>query len=102
MSDTSAPAVPEKLRGWLAWAVQVGASDLHLIVGYPPVLRLNGELTELPEPALPADEADPLLLSVCPPDALSRLRDNKNADFSFGVPVAGGIARFRASLFQAG
>src|SRR5919106_816593 len=104
MSDSIpvAPPVPEKLRACLAWAVQVGASDLHLIVGYPPVLRLNGDLTELPEPALAAEESDALLLSVCPPDALPRLRDNRNADFSFAVPVAGGVSRFRASLFHAG
>ena len=102
VADTTPPPVPEKLRAWLAWAVQVGASDLHLIVGYPPVLRLNGDLAEMDEPALVAEESDALLLSVCPPDALPRLRDNKNADFSFAVPVAGGMARFRASLFQAG
>lgn len=102
MPDYEALTVPEKLRGWLATAVQVGASDVHLVIGYPPVLRLNGELTELPEPAIAADEGDGLLLSVCPPDALARLRDNKNADFSFTVPVAGRPARFRASLFQAG
>ena len=102
MTHSEMPPVPEKLRRWLEWAVQVGASDLHLIVGYPPVLRLHGELSELPEPPLAADEADPLLLSVCPPEALTRLRDQKNADFSFGVPVTGRIARFRASLFNAG
>jgi twitching motility protein PilT len=102
MSDPTPPAVPEKLRRWLEWAVQVGASDLHLIVGYPPVLRLHGDLTELPEPALAEDEAGPLLLSVCPPDHLARLRDTRNADFSFGVPAAGRTARFRASLFHAG
>ena len=34
--------------------------------GYPPVLRLHGDLTELPEPPLAADEAEPLLLSVVP------------------------------------
>ena len=101
MPDAGLPPVPEKLRAWLAWAVQVGASDLHLIVGYPPVLRLHGELAEMPEPALVAEESDALLLSVCPPEALNRLRDNKNADFSFAVPVAGSLARFRASLFHA-
>ena len=74
MSDPhEPPPVPAKLRRWLEWAVQVGASDLHLIVGYPPVLRLHGELTELPEPPLAADEADPLFASVCPPAALDLL-----------------------------
>jgi twitching motility protein PilT len=94
--------VPEKLYRWLEWALQVEASDLHLVVGYPPVLRIHGELTELPGAVLAADEAEPLLLSVCPPDGLARIQDNKNSDFSFGVPIAGRLARFRASLFQAG
>jgi twitching motility protein PilT len=102
MPETDLPPVPEKLRAWLATAVQVGASDVHLIIGYPPVLRLNGDLMELPESPINADESDGLLLSVCPPEALTKLRDNKNADFSFSVPVAGRSARFRASLFQAG
>src|SRR5262245_55427634 len=104
MSDsyTDPAAVPEKLRRWLEWAVQAGASDLHLVVGHPPVLRLNGDLTEIPEPVLGADEAEPLLASVCPPAALAGLERDKNLDFSFGVPVAGVFTRFRASLFHCG
>ena len=45
-------SVPDRLRGWLAHAVEVGASDLHLTVGYPPGLRLHGDLTELAEEPL--------------------------------------------------
>lgn len=102
MADPNPVGVPEKLRRWLEWAVQVGASDLHLIVGYPPVIRLNGDLTELPEPKLDAAEALPLFASVSPPGVLERLRESRNADFSFELPVAGGVGRFRASLFHAG
>src|SRR5688572_28010236 len=98
MSDPHA----EKLRRWLEWAVQVGASDLHLAVGYPPVIRLNGALAELPEPPLSPDEAGPVLASVCPPEALARLRDTRNSDFSFQLVVDGRPMRFRASLFHAG
>jgi twitching motility protein PilT len=94
--------VPEKLRRWLEWAVQVGASDLHLIVGYPPVIRLHGELTELGEPPLAAEEADSLFETVCPPAALARFNENRNADFSFEAAVDGRTGRFRASLFHAG
>ena len=36
MSDSELPAVPEKLRRWLEWTLEVEASDLHLVVGYPP------------------------------------------------------------------
>ncbi len=104
MSDPAVPpyAVPEKLRRWLEWAIQTGASDLHLVVGHPPVLRVHGDLTELSEPPLTADEAEPLIVSVCPPGTLLRLEKEKNADFSFGMPLAGRLARFRASLFQTG
>jgi twitching motility protein PilT len=93
--------IPDKLRRWLELAATGGASDLHLIVGYPPVLRLHGDLTELPEPPLTAEEAEPLLGTLCPPGAFERLEAQKNADFSFALPVAGGTVRFRANLFHA-
>jgi twitching motility protein PilT len=96
------PPIAEKLREWLAWAVQCEASDLHIVVGHPPVIRLHGDLTALPEPAITEEEAEPLLLSSCSHDALERLQTQKNVDFSFECPVAGSTARFRASLFLAG
>lgn len=102
MGESPPPAVPEKLRRWLEWAVQVGASDLHLTVGHPPVLRLNGDLSELPEPPLAAADAEPLLTAVCPPVARDQLRATRNADFSFAAPVEDRVSRFRASLFYAG
>jgi twitching motility protein PilT len=100
-TPTEPPPIAEKLRQWLEWAVQGGASDLHVVVGHPPVIRLHGDLTALPEAPLTEAEAEPLLLSACPHDALSRLQSQKNADFSFECPIAGGVARFRASLFLA-
>ncbi len=95
------PPVADRLLGWLAFAVECGASDLHVVAGHPPVLRLHGDLTELPEPPLGEDEIEPLLLSACPPDALERLQQQKNADFSFECVLGGRPARFRGSLFLA-
>jgi twitching motility protein PilT len=102
MPDAARPPLPEKLRRWLALAVQGEASDLHLIVGYPPVLRLHGDLTELPEPPLTAEEAEPLLATLCPPGAFERLETTRNADFSFEEMLDGRSARFRVNLFHAG
>ena len=59
MASTAPPTIPDRLatpadesrRGQ-------GVHDLHLIAGYPPVLRLHGELTELREPPLDLDESD--------------------------------------------
>ena len=91
--------LPDALRGWLAGAVASGASDLHLIAGYPPVQRLHGDLTETAGPALQAGEIDELLTAVCPPVILSRLHAQKNVDFSFEMTLADHNARFRANLF---
>src|SRR5262245_20850156 len=94
--------VSQRLRDWLSQAVATGASDLHLIAGYPPVLRLHGDLTELSEPPLDSHETAEVLTSVCPPEAGERLRSQKNVDFSFDLPAAGDVSRFRANVFYAG
>src|SRR5262245_19291784 len=97
------PELPEKLRNLLLWAVAAGASDLHLIPGYPPVLRLHGDLTELPEePALAADETREMLAALCNPEALARLQKDRNQDLSFEIRADGQVHRFRANLFHAG
>lgn len=104
MNDSTAAvsSVPDKLRGWLLHAVESGASDLHLIVGYPPTLRLHGELTELPEPPLVVEETRALISGLCPADTIERLLAQKNVDFSFELPVGGRVNRFRVNLFQSG
>jgi twitching motility protein PilT len=100
MTNHDTSPVPERVRDWLKHAVEAGASDLHLIVGHPPVLRLHGNLVELPEPPLDGEEADTLLHALCPPEALARLKAQKNVDFSFPLVVKGRISRFRANLFH--
>jgi twitching motility protein PilT len=97
-----ASSISEKLRGWLNRAVAEGASDLHLIVGYPPVLRLHGDLTELPEPPLEGEETHSMLCSLCAPEMLARLHEQKNIDFSFEVDVNGQRQRFRANVVYSG
>jgi twitching motility protein PilT len=95
------PPIAEKLRRWLEWAVQTSASDLHIVVGHPPVIRVHGDLTPLPDEPLTEADVEPLLLSACPRDALARLQTQKNADFSLECVIAGRQVRFRASLFLA-
>ena len=48
MTTTRDPApVPARLRAWLAVAIGSAASDLHLTAGYPPALRLHGDLASI-------------------------------------------------------
>jgi twitching motility protein PilT len=95
-------SIAEKLREYLRGAVDAGASDLHLVVGHPPVLRLHGDLIELPGPLLEAAETQSLLHSLCPPEVLARLQAQKNVDFSFDLDLDGSTRRFRANLFHTG
>jgi twitching motility protein PilT len=101
-TDRDTFAVPERLRAWLTRAVQSDASDLHLVAGYPPVLRLHGDLVELAEPPLSGDETHRLLAPLCPADVFARLQGEKSIDLSFELPVGSASHRFRANLFHAG
>jgi twitching motility protein PilT len=94
--------LPPPLIAWLGHAVDGSASDLHLITGYPPTLRLHGELVELLEPALSADFAQEMLLSLCSEVEREQLAAQKNVDFSFAFSHAGRVTRFRVNLFHAG
>lgn len=100
--QSSADPLPQALRGWLAQAIDAGASDLHLIADYPPVLRVHGDLKELPEPPLSDDDAKSLLEALCPPEALARLQAEKSVDFSLSFPTKGGSTRIRANVFFSG
>src|SRR3954467_12262974 len=94
--------VPQKLHDWLSHAVETGASDLHIVPGYPPILPLHGDLIEMAGPALSGEETRSLLSPVCPAESLAVLEAQKNVDFSFDVDLGGRISRFRANLFHTG
>jgi twitching motility protein PilT len=94
------PPVAEKLREWMNRAVQAGASDLHLIPDYPPVLRLHGDLIELPELPLTGKDAHALLCSLCTAEILARLHAHKSVDYSFDFAAGARINRFRINLFH--
>jgi twitching motility protein PilT len=104
MNESIQPAIiiPAKLQDWLRQAVLHQASDLHLIVGYPPVLRVHGDLIEMPEPVLEPEQVYTLFRSICVPEVFERFQQVKNVDFSIELEVNGQINRFRTNLFHAG
>jgi twitching motility protein PilT len=76
--------------------LQLGASDLHLSAGDPPVVRVNGELEHLDSPPLSATDARQLIYSILSQDQRQRLENEWEVDFSYSVP---GRARFRVNAF---
>jgi twitching motility protein PilT len=89
-------AAPFSIDELLARTVEAGASDLHLVPGAPPAIRVHGELTWLPgEKQLKADDTRQLLYRVLSTEQQKLLEVNRQLDFSYGVP---GLARFRVNV----
>ncbi len=72
-----------------------GASDLHICVGAPPVLRIDGELRRTDNPVLTPDESKRLIYSVLTDSQKGRFERDKELDFSLSVT---GLARFRVNV----
>ncbi|RIK83931.1 MAG: type IV pili twitching motility protein PilT [Planctomycetota bacterium] len=77
--------------------VKQNASDLHIAVGQPPVLRLSGRLRKLDTKVLEPDDTMALMKSVAPPRAQQELQEHGGADFGFAF---GDLCRFRVSIFK--
>lgn len=74
-----------------------GASDLHISVGSPPKLRINGELYPIKAPPLRPSETAALCLSALSDEQKRYFEEKMEIDFSFGVK---GLARFRGNIFR--
>ena len=93
---------PGPLYDWLAKAVEMEASDLHVVAGYPPVLRVHGALRPLECAAIERDAVAGLLTPLCPPHALARFQAERNADFALELSLPGKGQRLRANYFMSG
>ena len=93
---------PTPLSDWLSAAVEAEASDLHVVSGYPPVLRIHGRLRELDSAALDGDKVRAMLVPLCPAHAMGRFHADRNVDFATEVILGGKSQRFRANYFMSG
>jgi twitching motility protein PilT len=94
-------APPTTIDALLACAVEAHASDLHVVPGAPPAIRVNGEVEHLEgEARLVPDTTRSLLYRILSTEQQKRLEVDRQLDFSYGVP---GLARFRVNVhFQRG
>lgn len=81
----------------LQLVVERGASDLHLNVGRPPVLRLNGRLRSLNTPPLTPEDTMALMKAITSERCQQELNEGGSSDFGFAF---GDKARFRVSVFK--
>jgi twitching motility protein PilT len=78
----------------LASAVKNQASDVHINVGMPPVLRKDTELIDLDEPPVTDEEVRAMVLAMVGPDKMKKFEENRDLDFSTEIP---GGDRFRVN-----
>ena len=76
--------------------VQRGGSDLHLSVGAPPKIRIDGKLVDTEYDILMPEITKKLIYSVIGVDQVAKFEKNFEIDFSFGVQDLG---RFRTNAF---
>ncbi len=77
--------------------IQYQASDLLLKVGSPPIMRINGELTNLELPALTQLDIESGSVEILSKNQIEEYRKNHEIDFSYETPDG---FRFRINLFK--
>lgn len=87
--------IPE-MKGLIDLAVEKKASDLHLIPGLPPMIRIDGNLMSVPnEGPLTVEMSNKFIQSFMSPEQIERLKIRKEVDFSFGYQDM----RFRTNVY---
>ena len=81
----------------LETCIKRGASDIHLTVGRPPVLRLHGHLRSLETKVLEPEDTVALMKAITPDRNQQEIQEEGGTDFGFAYRDAG---RFRVSVFR--
>ena len=85
------------IRELLAITKERDASDLHITVGIPPVLRLNGKLRKLDLPELKLPDIHEMIYSIINDEQKEKYEKIHELDFSFGLED---MTRFRINIFN--
>jgi twitching motility protein PilT len=85
------------LKSLLQAVAERGASDLHLIVGAPPMMRIDGELIRTDAPPLRPSDTAAAAIAITPTDRQHLLETQKEVDFAHSIPGGG---RFRVNVFR--
>jgi twitching motility protein PilT len=74
-----------------------GASDLHLVSGQPPAVRIRGDIERVKYKVLDTDELKSMLYEIAPEDKVKIFEETGDVDFGYEIP---GLARYRANFFM--
>ncbi len=96
-SASAAGVAPFNFKAVLEQLIRRNASDLHLKVGRPATLRVNGELEPIEQAPLKPEDLKTLAEQLMTARQVKQFAEEKECDFAVGVP---GIGRFRVNVYQ--
>ena len=74
-----------------------GASDLHMVAGQQPLLRIRGDMERVKFKKMGNDELRAMLYEICPEEKIKVFEETGDIDFGYEIP---GLARYRCNFFQ--
>lgn len=74
-----------------------GASDLHLVSGQQPILRIRGDMERVKYKVLDKDSLKAMLYEIVPEDKIKTFEESGDLDFGYEIP---GLARYRGNFFM--
>jgi twitching motility protein PilT len=81
----------------LRTVVEKGASDLHICVGVPPIIRMDGQLVPLPYERFSPMDSQRMMYDIISDEQIQRFEANLELDFSYAL---GRVARFRVNIYR--
>jgi twitching motility protein PilT len=86
-----------KIDAFFKLMAEQGASDLHMVSGQQPILRIHGEMERVKYKTLDNDELKAMLYEIAPEEKVKKFEET--GDIDFGYEIAG-LARYRANFFN--
>ena len=97
VSGTDPGQSPQSVVPFLRALSEVGGSDLHIKVGSPPRVRIDGRLRKLQAPNLTPTDTEHMVSEVLRDDLIQEFAKTNEADFAYSVA---GLGRFRVNAFR--
>ena len=74
-----------------------GASDLHMVAGQQPAIRIRGDIERIKYDVLTNDALKVLLYEITPEHKIKQFEETGDVDFAYEVPA---LARYRVNYFR--
>ncbi|WP_226646578.1 type IV pilus twitching motility protein PilT [Mesobacillus subterraneus] len=87
----------EKIDHLLSSGFELRASDIHITVGIPPIMRINGDLKRFGSEVTVPEDTEGMAKAIIPEKLWDQFKSKGELDFSYGIP---GVSRFRINAYH--